>query len=326
MSVLLITVSLLVFGYDVDDWQWTPGVGFVNTETQEQKTPLEFYTFGVGLATERRTDDALFVLHLLLANVSDSKLQEKARFIRGKILWTGSRFQNAYLALDDFLRRFPVSKKAEEAKQLEMDSAFRVAQKKETSGFWARVPLLKWLARSSREGLDMLRMSLQRYPREPFSSLYYYKMAELLFQDGAFDTAHHELKFILAEYPKTVEVPKAILLLGKIGLNKFDSIDYDIHGLKEARRHFERFIEEAPILSAISSDAAGFIQQSLPYAKEKVSYINNKEAEKEYRVGEYYRRKGLIRSARIYFEAVQKEYPNTSWAKKAETKLSELSP
>ncbi|MDP6958988.1 MAG: hypothetical protein QF645_09265, partial [Planctomycetota bacterium] len=102
MSVILITVSLLVFGYDVDDWQWTPGVGFVNAQTQEQKTPLEFYTFGVGLATQRRTDDALAVFHLLLANVSDSKLQEEVRFIRGKILWSGSRFRDAYLSLDDF--------------------------------------------------------------------------------------------------------------------------------------------------------------------------------------------------------------------------------
>ncbi len=323
MSVLLITIALLASGPDVDDWQWTPGVGFVHAETREKKSPIEFYTYGVGLAKERKTDDSLQVLHLLLTHVSDSKIQEESRFIRGKILWSASRFHDAYLSLDDFLRRFPESRKAEKAKQLEMDSAFRIAEARESSSVWAKIPLFRMLAKSPREGLELLRLSLQRYPREPFSGLYYYKLADLLFEEGEYDMASQELKFILAEYPRTVEAPKSILLLGRIGLKRFDSIDYDIHGLKEARRNFERFLEEAPTLSKISSEAASFIEESLPFAQSQISFINDKEAEKEYQVGEYYRKKGYIRSARIYYESVQKRYPDTTWAKKAGKRLQE---
>ncbi len=326
MSTLLMTLALLVSGADVDDWQWQPGVGFVNTETMEKKTPLEFYTYGVRLASVRKTEEALGVLQLLLRNVRDRKLQEKVRFIRGKILWSGSRFHAAYLALDEFLRGYPESGNAEEAKLLLMDSAFLLAKKGYAGGFWGSIPLIKWIVTSSDQGLNLLRMSLQRYPREPFSSRYYYKLAEFLFEEDELESSIQELKFILTEYSATTEAPKAILLLGKVGLKKYDSIDYDTHGLKEARRNFARFIEETTILSKISPEAAEFVKKELPYARGKIAFINDQEAEKEYRVGEYYRKKGYPRSAKIYYESVQKRYPKTSWAVEAENRLKDMDP
>lgn len=326
MFPLLITLFLLLSGTDVDDWQWRPGVGFVNTETMERKSPEEFHAYGARLSTERRTDDALEVMSLLLRNVRDRKVQEEARYLRGKILWSGGRFHDACLALDDFLRRHPGSAMAEEAKRLEMDSALSLAKKGYAGNFWGSVPLLKWIATSSKMGLDLLRTTLQRYPREPFSSLYYFKLAEFLFDEKELDAAEQELKFLLSEYPATADAPRAILLLGRIGMKKYDSVEYDIHGLKEARRHFARFVEEAPLLSKISPEAADFIAGSLPYAKGKIAFIDDKEAEKEFRVGEYYRRKGHLRAARIYYEWVRKEYAGTTWAAEAGQKLKELFP
>ena len=189
MSIFLIPVILLVSGGDVDDWRWQPGVGFVNSETMEKKSDEKFYEYGLSLASERKTDEALRVMHLILTHVRDRKTQEKVLFTRGKILWSGSRFNEAFLALDDFLRKFPESNMAEEAKILEMDCALLLAKKGETGSFWGEVPVVKWFVNSPKKGVELLRMTLQRYPREPFSSLYYYKLAEFFFEEEDFDDA-----------------------------------------------------------------------------------------------------------------------------------------
>jgi len=309
---------LLILAADV--WEYKPGVGFVNRDTLERKTPQQFYQHGVALAQGRRTEEALAVFDLLLRHVTDRDLVESARFKRGETLWSGSLFGRAYQEFDDFLRLFPESAQAQRAKQLQMDSAFLIAQEGSSEGF------LGFLSKSPKAGLDLLRAVLQRYPREPFSSVYYYKMAKLWVEDRQFESAENELKFLLTEYRETVEAPRAILLLGEIGLLKFDSIRYDVRGLADARRNFERFIVEAESLSRISPESAAFVKENLPYAKEKLIFVNETEAEKEFETAEYYRKKGHYRSARVYYNSILRLYPRTSWAAKARERLKEVGP
>lgn len=316
MFVPMMTLILALLASDV--WEYRPGIGFVNRETMERKTPQQFYEYGVALAKARKTDEALAVFDLLLRHVTDREIAENARFKKGETLWSGSRFGPAYTEFDDFLRLFPESPNAQKAKMLQMDSAFLIAQEG-GEGFLG-------LFKSSKPGLDLLRAALLRFPREPFSSLYYYKMAKLLVEERNFEGAENELKFILSEYRETIEAPRAILLLGDIGLLKFDSVDYDTRGLADARRNFERFLAEADELSKISREAAAFVKENLAYAREKLGYLNETEAEKEYQTAEYYRKRGHDRSAKVYYNSILRHYPKTAWAVKARERLKELGP
>jgi outer membrane protein assembly factor BamD (BamD/ComL family) len=311
---------LLLLALQADGWEYRGDAGFVHVETNQRKTPQEFYDLGVSLAKARQTDDALVVFALLIKHVPDRPLLERARFKRGETLWSGSRFLQAYQELDDFLRLYPESELAQRAKELVMDSALLLAQEGVTSSFLGFLPILK----SSKEGVEMLRSALLRFPREPFSSTYYYRLAEFLVEDEKYEEAENELKFILAEHKDTLEAPRAILLLGDIGLLKFDDIDYDTRSLQDARRNFERFVEEAPQLSLISREAAAFVKAKLPYAKEKIGYLNETEAEKEWNTAEYYFGKKKYRSAKVYYDSILKNYPLTTWAAKAKERLKEI--
>jgi outer membrane protein assembly factor BamD (BamD/ComL family) len=317
----LMTALLLVAALQDAAWAYRDGT-FVNLETMEKRTPKEFYDYGVRLAKERRTEDALYVFDLILRHVKDPAVAELARFKRAETLWSGSRFEEAYQAFDDFLRLYPDSGQAQRAKQLEMESALLLAKEGYTENFLGFLPILK----SSKVGLDLLRAALQRYPREPFSATYYFRMAKFLVEDEQYAAAEAELKFITTEYKDTLETPRAILLLGEIGLLKFDSIEYDISGLVDARRHFERFVAEAEVLSAISKEAAAFVEKNLPFARQKIAFINETEAEKEWETAEYYLDKGYPRSAKLYYQSIVTRYPQTTWAAKAKERLKELKP
>lgn len=304
------------------EWEYRPGVGFFDRKNQAIKTPKEFYELGFSLAQQRKTEEALAVFNLILKHVTDPELVELTKYRRGETLWSGSRFAQAYQECDDFLRLYPESAYAQKAKRLAMESAFLLTQEGQPEMFLGILPL----SRTSDPGINLLRSILQRYPREPFTSLYYYKLAKFLVDDGQLDKAENEIKFILSEYKDTLEAPKSILLLGEIGLLKFDAVDYDIRGLQDARRNFTRFVEEAAVLSRISPEAAGYVKEKLPYAKEKIAFINEKEAEKDYRTAEYYRSKDRFRAAKMYYESILKLYPQTTWAVKAQERLKELQP
>lgn len=304
------------------EWEYRPGVGFFDRKTQATKTAKEFYELGFSLAQERKTDEALAVFNLILKHVIDPELVELTKFRKGETLWSGSRFTRAYQECDDFLRLYPESAYAQKAKRLAMESAFLLAQEGQPETFLGILPIF----RTSEPGITLLRSILQRYPREPFTSLYYYKLAKFLVDDGQLDKAENEIKFILSEYKDTLEAPKSILLLGEIGLRKFDAVDYDIRGLQDGRRNFTRFVDEAASLSQISPDAAAYVKENLPYAKEKIAFINEMEAEKEFRTAEYYRSKDKFRAAKMYYQSILKIYPRTSWAVKAQERLQEMPP
>ncbi len=320
MIMFWIAVSLV--STQDSEWVYRPGVGFFDRKTQATKTAKEFYELGFSLAQERKTDEALAVFSLILKHVTDPEIVELTKFRRGETLWSGSRFSQAYQECDDFLRLYPESAYAQKAKRLAMESAFLLAQEGQSENFLGILPIF----RTSEPGINLLRSILQRYPREPFTSLYYYKLAKFLVDDGQPDKAENEIKFILSEYKDTVETPKSILLLGEIGLLKFDAIDYDIRGLQDGRRNFTRFVDEAATLSQISPEAAAYVKEKLPYAKEKIALINEREAEKEFRTAEYYRSKDRFRAAQMYYQSILKLYPQTTWAAKAQERLKEMRP
>jgi len=316
------TICLLLFLLQTGDWEYQPGMGFIDRKTMTQKSPGEFYEHGLQLAQARQTSEALAVFDLILNHVTEKELVERVRFRRGETLWSGSRFAEAYRALDDFLRLYPESEHAPRAKQIAMESAYLLVRDGTTENLLGLFPII----RTSKPGIALLRSILQRYPREPFTSHYYYLLAKFFVDDDELGAAETEVKFILSEYKDTVEAPKAILLQGEIGLRRYDAIDYDVKGLEDARRSFARFIDEAPFLSRISEEAAAFVRESLPYAQEKIAFINEEMAEKEFETAEYYRSKDRSRAARLYYQSIVRLYPQTSWAAKAKDRLKELEP
>ena len=52
--------------------------------------------------------------------------------------------------------------------------------------------------------------------------------------------------------------------------------------------------------------------------------INDQEAERTFKVGDYYKRIGKVTSAEYYFGKIPQRWPNSPWAVKAKTELAQL--
>ena len=59
-------------------------------------------------------------------------------------------------------------------------------------------------------------------------------------------------------------------------------------------------------------------------AREKVKELEELAAEHEYKVGMYYHRYMKYESARMYFDSITRDYPETQWAQKARETLEKM--
>ena len=90
--------------------------------------------------------------------------------------------------------------------------------------------------------------------------------------------------------------------------------DYDGRKCAEARQMVDVALRNYPDLAAQKGEQL-----------ERILYgINMQQADKDYKIAEFYRRTGHPASAYFYYEIVRRRYPGTTWADKATARLHEL--
>ncbi len=306
-------------------WQLRADGSYVNLGTMQRFTPDELYAHGVGLHKAKRHEEAAAAFGALAESAPDDALRARASFSRAETVASAGAFADAYRLYDAYQARHPDGEHATLAKERMMQCALelaRVGQRESVLG----IPILK----TATAGVELLKSTLQRFPREDFSDDYHYKLAEFHHGRGEFDEAELELRHILADptYQRGNSAPHALLLLGRIGEQRYDGPDYDHKTLIDAKRAYERFIGDYKALPAPAAEAMGIknLPAILADAQKRIAEVNSRLAEREYVLAEYYYGRGHPRSARVYLDYILKNYPDSKWAEDARGMLKELPP
>lgn len=314
-ALLLLALSAAGGG----DWEYRPGMGFVETSTMARKTPEEFLQHGLALRKAGDPRAAARVFALIVQNVRDPALSESARFEEAESRFQAGEYFEACRGFEEFVARHPQSDRSTAAKRRVMDSALEMAHHGHTENVLG-LPLLS----SSKAGVEKLHEALRRYPREDFSAEYYQLLGLFFFGRGEIDAAEVEFSTVLEQYPDSPLVVPALYHLGLCRRSRFDDVPYDVKCLKEARRHFERFVEEADRMRRLSARAGEWVDQYLPEVRAHLARIHELLAEKELRTAEYYRWKGYPHSAAVSYRAILRSYPATRAAARSRERLREM--
>ena len=116
---------------------------------------------------------------------------------------------------------------------------------------------------------------------------------------------------IVDQYPKSELAAKAMkqsIICKQIANG---GTAYDTRLVEKCRGYLEEFSRSYP------GKDTDWIQKQL------VS-INQQQADRDFNIGEFYRRTGHPGSAYFYYELVRRRYPNTDYAKKADDRMNEL--
>lgn len=319
-----------------DAWEYrAPVRAFVNPATLEQKAPDDLFALGERLFSEGEPGRARVIFQSMAqslpADVPELQpLRERSLFAAARSAYASGDFAGSYAGFETFLARYPDGDLAaglQGARYYLCQSAFNLAQVGEQASVLG-LPLY----RTSKAGIELLRKSLSRFPRESFSDDFIFALGEFLFQQGRFDEARTEFETILlaGNYEKTNSAPKAQLRLARLSLAKFDGVDYDVKMLADAKREYEKFLSswaraagDPRTLAALELTEAG-LEAMVLEARKGIAEIDEKLAEKQWTLAQYYVGRGRPASARAYLRTILSDFPSTSWAPKARELLEEI--
>ncbi len=242
------------------------------------------------------------IVLLLAALQQAAPAGEDALWERARARYAAGEYYEAYYEYRDFVVRHPQSPRASEAKRQEMASALELAKaghKQSTLGLR--------LFSTSRTGVDYLRESLRRYPREDFASDFTQKLGMFYYKREEWDLAAGEFQTVLEQYAEAPEAVLALYMLALTAEQRFEAVEKDLKPVREARRLFERFLEEADKMRRLPSPAPRWVDELAPEVRSRLARLYGILLEKHLRTAEYYDWKDYPRAAAIYYRTILKD-------------------
>jgi TolA-binding protein len=118
---------------------------------------------------------------------------------------------------------------------------------------------------------------------------------------------------LITDCPKSPFLQRAHLAEIDAHLKGYIGPEYDGTGLEKARERVKQTMNAFPDRTAGNEDLY-----------HTLDILNDQDAERAYKVGEFYRRTGRIASAEYYFGKIPQRWPKSPWATKAKTELASL--
>jgi outer membrane protein assembly factor BamD (BamD/ComL family) len=126
--------------------------------------------------------------------------------------------------------------------------------------------------------------------------------------------ADHFFSQLVEQHPNSPMAPQAIELAIISKHMSTGGADYDGRKVAEARIMVDTALRNYPQLAA---EKNGFFER-------QIGSITFQQAQKDYQIGEFYRRTNHPGSAYFYYEIVRRRYPGTKWADLATDRMHEL--
>jgi outer membrane protein assembly factor BamD (BamD/ComL family) len=323
----VIVFALLAALTQQQGYDYRQGQGVVDLATGQVRSPEEFLRFAIAEREAGRPESAVAALSVLATRIPDAAIRETAHFERATTYYKAGAFYEAYHDFEAFILKFPQSERVTAAKRMEMTAALDLA----------RVGKSTWLglATTSTTGVDYLHDALRRYPHEDFAPDFLQKLGMFFYERSEFDRANEEFSRVLEQYAEAPESVLALYMLGRTAEVRFDAVDYDVKPLKDSRRHYERFLEEADRMRRLSDQAKRWVDALLPAVRERLSSVYERLLVKQLKTAEYYDWKGLPWSAEPFYLSILRDeatfrkvlpaFPETRSSKYARLRLEELS-
>jgi outer membrane protein assembly factor BamD (BamD/ComL family) len=299
----------------------------VDLATGQARTPEQFLKFAIAEREAGRPEIAVAALSVLATRVPDPAIRETAHFERATTYYKAGAYYEGYHDFEGFILKFPQSERVTAAKRMEMTAALDLAKTGKST--WLG------LATTSTTGVDYLHDALRRYPHEDFASDFLQKLGMFFYERSEFDRATEEFSRVLEQYADSPEAVLALYMLGRTAEVRFDAVDYDVKPLKDSRRHYERFLEEADRMRRLSDQAKRWVDALVPAVRERLTSVYERLMLKQLKTAEYYDWKGLPWSAEPFYLSILRDeatfrkilpaFPETRASKNARVRLLELS-
>jgi outer membrane protein assembly factor BamD (BamD/ComL family) len=294
-------------------------------------TPEADLAGGHELFRRDEYDQAAKVFKHLANNTKNSaQLAEEARFFEAECYRRQSSYPKAVDTYIKLLNDFPTGAYREQAMQHIYDIAnywlddtrheMREQREKREGKRWVVWPHFIQLDRSKpifdEEGraLDALEQVRYNDMVGPLADKALFLIGSVHFFNENYKEADHYFSQLVEMHPNSVFASQAVEL-GIISKHmSTGGPDYDSRKVAEARILVQKALNNYKDLA----------EQKNEFLTRQLVSITYQQAEKDYRIAEFYRRDGHLPSAYFYYEIVRRRYPGTKFADMATDRMNEV--
>ncbi len=287
-------------------WIWTPKTGrWINPKDSVKPTPKEQLRYAMDFYELGQYKEAMQEFKALLKYYPKSYEASEAQYYIGLTYEGTHELYEAFRAYQRVIDKYPFSTRVDEIieREVKIGEAFLAGEKRKALGVY--LPL-------ENPAIEIFRRVVDNSKYGKNAARAQYLLAMALKSEGRFQEARDEFDKCVTTYPES-EWPAQAQLQAADSANKMaPKADYDQELTKEAKSKLEEIIQ------------SGTDEKLTTEAKRQMVNLNEKEAESNLGIAEFYQRQKKFDAAKIYYQDIVDSCPNCSSAIKAREKLKEL--
>lgn len=287
-------------------WIWTPKTRkWVNPKTMVKTTPKEQFEFARSYYNLKNYDQAQREFKKLLKTYPKSYEAAESQYYLGLI---NEARQDLYAAFQEYQKvidKYPFSERIPEIieHQYKIGEAFMSGEKRKGLGITLPV---------ENPAIEIFAKVVENSSYGPLAPAAEYKLGLVLKGLLRYYEAEEAFSKVISNYPDSEWAAAAQYQLASCRAAVSRGPAYDQAASEEAKEKFEVFLSQHPEAS-LSKEAEKNIEQ-----------LKNKEAEANYYIACFYEKQKNFSSARIYYQDILENAPDTVWAVKANQRLQAL--
>lgn len=274
---------------------WNKESGWVEMKDLSKDTLDQRYRHALALITDQQYIFAVRELEALVEEAPDSEFAEPAMFNIAHAYFLAADYKKAFKTYETFLKNYPGTRRTEEI----IEKQYNLA-------------IIQMEGLEVKSAIRMFEKIIEYNPLGPYAADSQVKIADSYQKLKKYDQAIENYEKLIENYSDSAWAPYAQFQIPmcKVEDERRQARNYGL--LTEAEDGFDDYMANNPKGTLVED------------AKQKMNDINTAKAEREYNTGEFYLRLKKPKSARIYYEIVEKDFSGTVWSAKATEKLKFL--
>lgn len=290
-------------------WTWTPEIGrWINIRRQPRETPSLQFQYAEELLAQGNTEKAMTEYRKILRYFPESNYCELAQYSIARTFEAEEEYKEAVEEYQKVIDNYPNTRLFNtvlEKQRKIADHYFDLGVEREE-----RFVLLR--GSNFDKAVKIYRQVINNQPFSEFSAGAQYRIGLCYMKLELYEEASAEFQKTIDYYPASEWATEAAFGTAVCKYNQMLPSEYDKTAVDDAISKFRYFLRTYPE-SARADEAHA-----------KLTELQDLAAEHEFNIALYYHRNMKYESARMYFDAITRDYPETQWAQKAHETLEKM--
>lgn len=304
ITTVLLSLSIVSSAYSY--WVWTPETNrWVNPKYAPKPNPREQFTFAKDYFNRRDYIRAMREFARLIDYFPRAEQAAESQYYIALCLEKMIRPYEAYQAYQKVIDKYPYSQRVEEIIKRQYNIAVRFMEGERRKILGVSFP-------AQDLAIEIFRKIIENSPYGEYAPIAQYKIGLVLKALRRADEAKEEFEKVISNYPNSEWSEAAKFQIALCAAKIAPGPEYSQEISKEAQDKFQEFLKTHP-------DA-----QLSKEAEAKINELREKEAESNFKIGQFYERIKKPQSAKIYYQYIVNNFSDSKWSPQALARLQAI--